>query len=114
MFEHQIVTIMAKLVTQKDKYGISVAARIEPNLAYRISKRAETLGLSMAKMVSMLIAKGFTPEQPIVVDNSEAIEELDARYRTAIAMFIKQTSYSDEEYQTRVQLFHQIWNENEE
>lgn len=104
---------MAKLVTEKEKYGISVAARIEPNLAYRISERAETLGLSMAKMVSMLIAKGFTPEQPVVVDNSQDIEELDQRYRMTIAKYIKSISSSDEEYHERVELFHQIWNENE-
>lgn len=76
-FEKPIVTIMAQLVTKKEKYGVSVAARIDPEIAHQISERAERLGISFAKMVAMLIAKGFNPQEPVYVENREDIERLE-------------------------------------
>lgn len=67
---------MAKLVTTKEKYGVSVGARIDPNLALQISERAERLGVSMAKMLAMLITSGFNPQTPVQVDDSEEIQKL--------------------------------------
>ncbi|MBL4587181.1 MAG: hypothetical protein JKX84_09025 [Flavobacteriales bacterium] len=68
---------MAKLVTTKEKYGVSVAARIDPGMAHRISERAERLGVSMAKMVSLLIARGFNPQKPVAIENREEIGRLE-------------------------------------
>jgi hypothetical protein len=34
---------MAQLITAKTKYGVSVASRIDPELANQISEKAETL-----------------------------------------------------------------------
>lgn len=77
--EQPIVTIMAQLITTKEKYGVSVAARIDPELAHQISERAERLGLSFAKMVAMLITKGFNPSEPIYIETKEDTERLEER-----------------------------------
>jgi|GEM_PF-1896417 len=68
---------MAQLVTTKEKYGVSVAARIDPEMAHQIADRAERMGLSYAKMVSLLISRGFNPQEPIRVDNREEVERLE-------------------------------------
>lgn len=65
---------MAKLVTTKEKYGISVATRIEPSLAQDIAHKAESLGISMSKMVGMLIVKGATSDS----SNQQNQQQLDA------------------------------------
>ncbi len=97
---------MAQLHTAKEKYGVSVAARIDPEMAHQISERAEKLGLSFAKMLSLLISRGFNPQEPIRVENREEtkrleeelenviaaledLQEADESNRTAIAQFIK-------------------------
>lgn len=109
-FEKQIDTIMAKLVTTKEKYGVSVAARIEPELAYRIAERAESLGVSMAKMVGMLISNGFRSPGPAASESSEEIQTLqtelanvknlveqkESLYKRAAADFIYQVSQVEE------------------
>lgn len=74
---------MAKLVTTKEKYGVSVGARIDPNLAHQISERAERLGVSMAKMLAMLISSGFNPPNPIQVEDSEEIQRLKSEFEEA-------------------------------
>lgn len=71
---------MAKLHTDKEKYGVSVAARIDPSMAHQIADRAERMGLSFAKMVSLLISRGFDPQQPVKVENREEIERLESSY----------------------------------
>lgn len=68
---------MAKLVTSKEKYGISVATRIDPDMAHQISERAQKLGISFAKMVGMLVVRGFNPQEPVYVDRSEDVEALE-------------------------------------
>lgn len=68
---------MAKLVTKKEKYGVSVSARIDPKIAHQISERAEKLELSFAKMVGMLIVKGFNPQEPVYVESRVEIERLE-------------------------------------
>lgn len=74
---------MAKLVTTKEKYGVSVGARIDPNLAHQISERAERLGVSMAKMLAILISSGFNPPNPIQVEDSEEIQRLKSEFEEA-------------------------------
>ena len=69
---------MAQLVTKKEKYGVSVAARIDPQLAHQIAAKAETLGISMAKMLGMIITYGAKPDRGIPIDNSEEIERLES------------------------------------
>ncbi|MBP9151287.1 MAG: hypothetical protein KBF73_03300 [Flavobacteriales bacterium] len=69
---------MAQLVTTKEKYGVSVASRIDPEIAHQISDRAERLGISFAKMVGMLIVSGFNPAEPIYLENSEEIDRLES------------------------------------
>lgn len=71
---------MAKLHTDKDKYGVSVAARIDPSMAHQIADRAERMGLSFAKMVSLLISRGFNSQEPVRVENREEIERLESSY----------------------------------
>lgn len=68
---------MAQLTTTKEKYGVSVAARIDTDMAHQIAERAERLGVSFAKMVSMIITKGFNPAEPIYVEDSEEINRLE-------------------------------------
>ena len=55
---------MAKLVTTKEKYGVSVAARIDPDIAHEIAARAERIGVSMAKMLSLIISRGINTPTP--------------------------------------------------
>ena len=68
---------MAQLHTEKEKYGVSVAARIDPNMAHQIADRAERMGLNFAKMLSMIISCGFNPLDPVRVENREQIERLE-------------------------------------
>jgi len=123
---------MAKLVTTKEKYGVSVAARIDPGMAHRISERAERLGVSMAKMVSLLIARGFNPHEPIVVENHEKIdrlesgveelnleiselheshEELKTLYQTTAAKFIGEIATDSEEQMEFAETYNVILNQ---
>lgn len=123
---------MAKLVTTKEKYGVSVAARIDPELAHRISERAERLGLSFAKMVGMLITRGFNPQEPIVIDKSEEIDELENKvaglefeisglqfelerqsrlYKNTAAEFISQVALDDDQKIHFVDTYNEILDE---
>lgn len=102
---------MANLITTKEKYGVSVAARIQPKLAHAIMERAEGLGISFAKMVGMLISKGFDPQDPMVTNNSEEVEVVRSTYRETIAEFIKTISDSDEEHTEFVKIFNNIYQE---
>ena len=61
---------MAKLVTTKEKYGVSVATRLDPNLAHQIAAKAERLGITMSKMIGMLITNTINP-----VDSESAINQ---------------------------------------
>jgi antitoxin component of RelBE/YafQ-DinJ toxin-antitoxin module len=70
---------MAKLQTKKVKYGVSVAARIDTQLAARIAEKAEKLGISYAQMIGLLIAKGFSPEEPITVENTSEIDAIELK-----------------------------------
>ena len=106
---------MAKLVTTKEKYGVSVAARIDPGMAHRISERAEKLGLSFAKMVSILIGRGFNPQQSIMVDNRDEIEQLEKAvadqqtlYKQTAAEFIGRISDSEEEQLQNATIYNEI------
>lgn len=119
---------MAQLHTAKEKYGVSVAARIDPELAHQISDRAEKLGISYAKMVSLLISRGFNPQEPIRVENREETERLESELenviaalealqgadesnRTAIARFIASISKSPQEQQQHINNFKTIRDE---
>ena len=72
---------MAQLHTEKEKYGVSVAARIDPEMAHQISERAEKLGISFAKMVSLLISRGFNTQIPSGNENKYQAEERQKRLR---------------------------------
>ena len=50
---------MAKLITTKEKYGVSVASRIDKELAHQIKDEARLLGLSMSAYLAKLIKFGF-------------------------------------------------------
>jgi archaellum component FlaC len=68
---------MAQLTTTKEKYGVSVAARIDTDMAHQIAERAERLGVSFAKMVSMIISRGFNPSEPVYIENDEEVTRLE-------------------------------------
>ena len=116
---------MAQLVTTKEKYGVSVAARIDPQLAYKISARAEKLGVSMAKMLSLIIVRGFNPEAPIVNNNQEEIDRLQAEaqnlhdqivqqrevYINTAAEFIARVSDSDDDKLVKADLYNEVFKE---
>jgi antitoxin component of RelBE/YafQ-DinJ toxin-antitoxin module len=119
---------MAQLHTEKEKYGVSVAARIDPNMAHQIADRAERMGLSFAKMVSLLISRGFNPQEPVRVENREEIERLeeelaevtealetlqavDEANRSAIAQFIQAIASDEDEQRTHLDTFKTIRDE---
>ena len=120
---------MAKLVTTKEKYGVSVGARIAPELAQEIAAHASALGLSMAKMLSLIITKGFSDMQNGGTKNSEykkeieetiqgliqnlsdreaEINSLTETYKTATAEFIASVSDDAESMEYNIDLFNQI------
>lgn len=102
---------MAKLQATKEKYGVPVSGRINTEMAAEIADRAEALGVSMAKMVSILIAKGFHPKAPTILDNREDVEAIDLKYRTQIATFIKKISNHNEQRERElIELFKSISN----
>ena len=109
-----------------------MAARIDPELAHQISERAERLGLSFAKMVGMIITRGFNPQEPIVVDNSEEIDELENKvtglesevsdlefevekqsrlYKNTAAEFISQIALDDTQKLQFVETYNEILDE---
>jgi hypothetical protein len=119
---------MAQLHTEKEKYGVSVAARIDPNMAHQIADRAERMGLSFAKMVSLLISRGFDPQEPVRVENREEIERLeeelaevtealetlqteDEANRSAIGLFIQTITSDVDEQRTHLNTFKTIRDE---
>jgi antitoxin component of RelBE/YafQ-DinJ toxin-antitoxin module len=119
---------MAQLYTEKEKYGVSVAARIDPNMAHQIADRAERMGLSFAKMVSLLISRGFDPQEPVRVENREEIERLeeelaevtealetlqteDEANRNAIGLFIQTITSDVDEQRTHLNTFKTIRDE---
>lgn len=116
---------MAQLVTTKEKYGVSVAARIDPNLAHRIADRAENLGISMAKMLSLIIGRGFNPREPIVNDNQEQIDRLKGEvenlqnqiiqqrevYINTAAEFIMRVSESDDDKLAKANTYNEVFDE---
>jgi hypothetical protein len=120
---------MAQLHTEKEKYGVSVAARIDPQMAQQILKRAERLGLSFAKMVSMIISQGFNPpesfysesledfkalEEQVSILKSDLIETqrlLNAQsslYKRTAAQFIDEITENQEEQIRFSQIYNQV------
>jgi hypothetical protein len=118
---------MAQLHTEKEKYGVSVAARIDPEMAQQILAQAERLGLSFAKMVSLIISRGFNP--PIHVGNESKyqaehrqkrlrelekenaeLKELDLANRKAIGHFIKSITQNSNEQSLHLSTFKSIRN----
>lgn len=122
---------MAQLNTSKEKYGVSVATRIESEIAHQIADRAENLGISFSKMVGMLLVKGFQANHSIIdtqfqLEESEEritqleteIEELTSKmqqqaqlYNSAASEFIVQTAFSDEQRINLVELYKSILDE---
>jgi antitoxin component of RelBE/YafQ-DinJ toxin-antitoxin module len=102
---------MAQLITTKEKYGVSVAARIDPQLAHQIAAKAENLGVSMAKMLSMVISQGMSAKPPNdeylleqvdelrgEVDQAQEIHDaLQQLYKDAAARTIKAIASDDEQ-----------------
>ena len=99
---------MAKLQTEKEKYGVSVAARIDTQMAARIAEKAEKLGISYAQMIGLLIAKGFEQESPIATDCSSRLEELELRYKESIALFLHQISNDEHIHLQYIEIFKSI------
>ncbi|MCB0755251.1 MAG: hypothetical protein KDB98_06625 [Flavobacteriales bacterium] len=102
---------MAKLQTKKEKYGVSVAARIDTQLAARIAEKAEMLGISYAQMIGLLIAKGFAPHEPIVPDCTVQLEEVELTYKESIARFLEQISNDEQQQMEYINLFKSIRDE---
>jgi hypothetical protein len=126
---------MAQLITTKEKYGVSVASRIDSEIAHQISERAERLGISFAKMVGMLIVRGFNPQEPIKVESREEIERLEVEigeleetieiqnfrqtqeqllYKQTAAEFINRISDDEEEQLQNATIYNEILTEQKE
>ena len=119
---------MAQLVTKKEKYGVSVAARIEPQLAHQIAAKAEKLGISMSQMLGMIITHGANPDRTIPIDNSEEIERLKSEveaithelsaaidlYKRTAAEFISRISDDHTHTQELAAVYNQVLQENKD
>lgn len=121
---------MAQLNTVKEKYGVSVATRIETEIAHQIADRAENLGISLSKMVGMLLVKGFQMNHSVIdtqiqLEESEdrithlenEIEDLTSQmqnqaqlYKSAASEFIIQSTTNDEQRINLVELYNSILN----
>ena len=119
---------MTQLHTEKEKYGVPVAARIDPEMAQQISERAERLGISLAKMVSLIISHGFNPLVPVRVENREQIERLEEQLtevtealaklhkrheigRNALERFIRAISKNEDERRAHINTFNTMSDE---
>lgn len=116
---------MAQLVTTKEKYGISVAARIDPQLAHQIAAKAENLGVSMAKMLSMIISQGMSSKptndeylteriadlEDELEQAEQSIEVQQQLYKGAAAKFIETISMDDEEMVEHATSYNEILEE---
>ena len=106
---------MAKLVTTKEKYGISVATRIEPQLAHHIASKAERLGVTMSKMIGMIISESFSSDnsreseyqQQIANLNNEILLQQDT-YRDAMARLIELMAENDDQVYQLVNSYNEI------
>lgn len=67
---------MAKLVVTKEKYGVSVATRIDAETAREISVMAVDAGVSFSKMLGLLVIRGFYGESENAKEQSQEIERL--------------------------------------
>ncbi len=123
---------MAKLVTTKEKYGVSVAARIDPDIAHEIAARAERIGVSMAKMLSLIISRGINTPTPDyesverinelenqVEENDLELERLQNFYRKAAAELISRIAETDSEKVRMIEIYNDIlvaidWDGNDE
>ena len=123
---------MAKLVTTKEKYGVSVAARIDPDIAHEIAARAERIGVSMAKMLSLIISRGINTPTPDyesverinelenqVEENDLELERLQNFYRKAAAELISRIAETDSEKVRMIEMYNDIlvaidWDGNDE
>lgn len=92
---------MAQLVTTKEKYGVSVASRIEPQLAHEIASKAESLGISMAKMISMLIVRGMSEN---ATTTSLSTEEME-RYEETILQLNSDVSDLQQDFHSQTVLY---------
>ena len=108
---------MAKLVTTKEKYGISVGTRLDSQTAHLIAVKAEALGLSMSKMLGILINRGLNPSVPQCNDYSELIEELESEkqelrqlYKNVMSEFIESISEDSNQTMEFIQKYNQILN----
>ena len=115
---------MAQLVTRKEKYGVSVAARIDPQLAHQIAAKAEKLGISMAKMLGMIISAG----SDIPIDNSESTHRLESEiesvneqlteaidlYTETAAEFISRISHDYTHTQELAEVYNEVLQENKD
>lgn len=112
---------MAKLVTTKEKYGVSVAARIAPELAYEIADRAERVGVSMAKMLSMIITKGMSQTESDshtyaelkrlkteVDTHDDEMEKLQDFYRNVAGELIAKMTSSNEERLQYIEVYNDL------
>ncbi|MGB0918577.1 MAG: hypothetical protein ACPGU4_13370, partial [Flavobacteriales bacterium] len=100
---------------------------------HQISDRAERLGISFAKMLGMLISRGHNLQEPVPVDNSDEIVELESQvntlesqleysqsyYRDAAAELISQIAETDDDQLQYIEYYNDIltnnpWNDGTE
>ena len=106
---------MAKLVTTKEKYGISVATRLDPQLAHEIAAKADRIGLTMSKMIGMIVTKAVNSGNSEVPFGTEYIEELQNEiqsgqllYKKAMSQFIQLIAANDENVLEFIEQYNEI------
>lgn len=116
---------MAKPTRQDYRYGISVAARIDPELAHAIAKQAQLLGVSMAKMVAHHISQGYHSSEKDEINGStrlqnhedsssmvkhlqRAIEKQKKIYSQATAEFIARIAVQESDQKELISIFNQV------
>ena len=106
---------MANLITTKEKYGISVATRLDPQLAHEIAAKADRIGVSLSKMVGMIITDAVNSQGSEIPFDENRVEELEQEiqnlqnlYKNAMSQFIDQIAEDDEDVLEFIQQYNEI------
>ena len=100
---------MAKLETPKEKYGVPISCRVDVDLANQIHEMADRAGISMSKMVTLLVVRGLKSSN-VKHDYEKKQQSHEEQVRKVCAEFVKQTAGGNEQRERElVELFRELW-----
>lgn len=94
-------------MAEKKDYGVPIAARIDADLAFEFSKRAERAGMTMSAYVNMFLTKMARQSDKVEAADEDLRREKEMM-REVIGKFITAIGETAEKRQKLVAQFNQI------